>query len=39
VYERMRREVEEIPREHFLVDTAADTGPALAAISREIEAP
>ena len=39
VYERMRREVEEIQREHFLVDTAADTGPALATISREIEGP
>jgi len=39
VYERMRREVEEIQREHFLVDTAADTGPVLATISREIDGP
>jgi len=39
VYERMRREVEEIQREHFQVNTAADTGPALTTISREIEAP
>ena len=39
VYERMRREVEEIPREHHVVDTGADMGPALAKISREIEAP
>ena len=39
VYERMRREAEEIQREHFPVDTAADTGPVLATISREIEGP
>ncbi len=39
VYERMRRQVEEIPREHLLVDTSKDIGPALDAISREMERP
>jgi predicted kinase len=39
VYERMRRQAEEIPREHLVVDTSKDIGPALDTISREMERP
>jgi len=38
VYERMRREREEIPQEHYLVDTTVDMGPVLAAIGRDLAA-
>ena len=37
VYQRMRRQREEIGREHFVVDTSKPTEEALAAISRRLE--
>jgi predicted kinase len=38
VYQRMQRSVEEIAREHFVVDTSHPTRPLLDAITREIKA-
>ena len=38
VYERMRRIRQPLRRPHFIVDSSADTEPAIEAIAREIEA-
>jgi len=39
IYQRMRREWEEIQRDHFAVDTSKPTAKAVAAIAREMERP
>lgn len=39
VYERMRSQLEEVQRQHHVVDTSQDIEPALAAIAREMTAP
>jgi predicted kinase len=39
IYQRMRREWEEIEREHFAVDTSEPTAKAVAAIAREMKRP
>ena len=39
VYERMRSQLEEVQRQHHVVDTSQDIEPALAAIAKEMTAP
>ena len=39
VYDQMRERAERIERPHYVVDTAEDTGPVLAAIAKEMTEP